>query len=362
MRAAEAILRTGRLLVADELGLGKTITALTLLAAPEARPAVAVVPPHLAEQWRREAAKFLPALRTLVINGKTTPDAAADLYVVSYFRLDAWARWLEGRVQTVIFDEAQELRRRGSQKYAGARRIVTGTRHRVGLSATPIYNYGGEFWNVFAILAPDALGSREEFLAEWCGADTRDNREPKLRDPHAFGAYLREHGLMVRRTKRDVGRELPALSRVVETVAHDDAPLTAVAPRMRELARRILDQDGTPFELMRAAQDLSSEARQATGIAKAGAVADFVRLLVEETGERVVLFGWHRAVYDIWTERFEGIPLAWHTGTETPAHKRRELDRFIAGEARILIMSLRSGAGVDGLQHVCARAVIGELD
>src|SRR5690606_9105578 len=32
------------------------------------------------------------------------------------------------------------------------------------------------------------------------------------------------------------------------------------------------------------------------------------------------------------------------------------------GDSQVLIMSLRSGAGVDGLQHVCRTVVFGELD
>ncbi len=36
--------------------------------------------------------------------------------------------------------------------------------------------------------------------------------------------------------------------------------------------------------------------------------------------------------------------------------------RFIAGEAKVLIMSLRAGAGLDGLQGSCNIVVFGELD
>ena len=38
------------------------------------------------------------------------------------------------------------------------------------------------------------------------------------------------------------------------------------------------------------------------------------------------------------------------------------MQRFKAGEAKVLIMSLRAGAGIDGLQHVCSTVVFGEID
>ena len=91
-------------------------------------------------------------------------------------------------------------------------------------------------------------------------------------------------------------------------------------------------------------------------------VAELVRLLLEEEDEPIVLFGWHRDVYNIWAERFEDLKPAWYTGTETPAQKTAEAERFLAGDTKLLIMSLRSGSGLDGLQKVSSRVVIGELD
>ncbi len=38
----------------------------------------------------------------------------------------------------------------------------------VGLSGTPIYNNGGEIWNVVNILDFHFLGSWESFSREWC--------------------------------------------------------------------------------------------------------------------------------------------------------------------------------------------------
>jgi SNF2 family DNA or RNA helicase len=101
--------------------------------------------------------------------------------------------------------------------------------------------------------------------------------------------------------------------------------------------------------------------RQATGLAKAPHVADFVRLLVE-SGERVILFGWHHAVYRIWEERLSDLGVAWYTGTESATKKDAEFSRFLRKEVPILVMSLRAGAGLDGLQHGCRTLVFGELD
>jgi SNF2 family DNA or RNA helicase len=361
LRVAHALRRTGRLLCADELGLGKTVTALAALAAVDAWPAIAVVPPHLARQWQREAARFLPDLRTHIASAMRPYTVDTDLLILPYSKARGWGHHLHGHARAVIFDECQELRRTGTRKYEACEAIAWSAQYRLGLSATPIYNYGGEFWAVFNILAPGVLGNWGEFVRAWC-IESYDRTKTRVADPAAFGSYLREQGLMIRRTRAQVARELPGLTRLVEWVGYDERQFQRESKGALDLARRIMERQGSNFDLLRASQELSALARLATGVSKAPAVAQFVRMLVETTNEPVVLFGWHRAVYDYWDVALKTLGVAWYTGHETPAKKDREIQRFCRGEAKVLIMSLRAGQGVDGLQKVCHRAVIGELD
>ena len=188
---------------------------------------------------------------------------------------------------------------------------------------------------------------------------------------------------MLRRTRQEVGRELPPLTRVPHYVDAHLGALHEVSAACRELALYILGQGEKPEHLLRpvqegdegdpveassrnsghllASRELSWRLRQATGLAKAPFVADFVRMIVE-SGERVVLYGWHREVYRIWMERLANLSPVLYTGSETPREKDVAKEDFLAGRARILVMSLRSGAGLDGLQAACRTVVHGELD
>jgi len=114
-------------------------------------------------------------------------------------------------------------------------------------------------------------------------------------------------------------------------------------------------------DAMRAGEELSWRVRQATGIAKAPYVADFTKLLLE-SGENVVLYGWHREVYSIWMERLKEFGPAMFTGTESSRQKEAAKQRFLSGDTKLLVMSLRAGAGLDGLQGRCRVLVFGELD
>jgi hypothetical protein len=173
---------------------------------------------------------------------------------------------------------------------------------------------------------------------------------------------MRESGLMLRRTRRDVGRELLPLNKCVEPIDADMAALDAVSVNCAELARSIL-KHGEAFrgQKMQQSEEFSNLLRQATGIAKAPYVAEYVRLLLDGE-QRVVLYGWHREVYSIWMDRLKEFKPVLYTGSESPAQKEAAKRAFISGESRVLIISLRAGAGLDGLQHACRTIVFGELD
>lgn len=174
-----------------------------------------------------------------------------------------------------------------------------------------------------------------------------------------MGTYLREQHVLLRRLKSDVGQELPKVSRIVEYVDYDAKAVHSVEELAHRLAIRATT--GSFVERGQAVRELDMMVRQATGVSKARAVARFVRLLVE-AGESVLLLGWHRAVYELWLEELADLEPAMYTGSETTGKKNREKERFLNGETPVLIMSLRSGAGIDDLQHRCSVAVFGELD
>lgn len=373
--AAEMLEVREGLLLADDLGLGKTVTAICSMVRPGNLPVLVVCPAHLPRQWRKMIKRFAPALTTHILKKGTPYDLAPkrrkpqleliesplpDVIITSYHKLRGWAESLAGQVKFVVYDECQALRSPGTAIYQAANHVAGRTPRRLGLSATPIHNYGHEFHHVISVLAPEALGEYGEFIREWCTAES--GGKARLNDPKEFGAYLRREGLMLRRTRADVGRELPPLTKVVHEVESDAKALDAIKGNAVELAKIVLrHNEQFKGQKMQAAGEFDALMRQATGIAKAPYVVEFVKLLLE-SGEPVVLWGWHRAVYDIWMQGLADFKPAMYTGSESAKQKDEAIARFVSGETQVLIMSLRSGAGVDGLQGHCHTGVFGEID
>lgn len=355
------LLANPRTLLADEMGLGKTVQALSCLAASGSLPALIVVPPHLMRNWEAETSRFLRVNgkepRVCTIKGlKPYALPEADIYLIHYLLLRGWKNVLpEIGFRAVVFDEIQELRHGGTEKYSAASLLAESCERVIGLSGTPIYNKGAEIWNVINILDYHCLGDWESFTRAWC--DGYGNHI--VRDPKLLGEHLRREGLILRRTKEQVLKELPPKRRLVQEIDSDDKVY-------RELMRPVMEKMGSlkallPDDKERALleEEISRAERQATGVAKAPFVAAFVRALLD-SGEQVLLFAHHHAVMDIYKKELSAYRPVFITGRETTEQKERSVTKFMQGETALCVISLRSASGLNLQRATCV--VFGELD
>ncbi len=356
-QAAAIAVSHGALLLGDDVGLGKTISAAATMTGGAPMPAAVVVQPHLADQWAKRLEEFT-TLRVHIIKGTKPYDLpTADAYIFRYSNIAGWVDLIaHGFFKSVIYDEVQELRHgRGTAKGAACAVASEAADLIMGLTATPIYNYGDEIHSVMEFVKPDLLGRRDEFVREWC------NNQKVVKEPDGLGAYLRDTGYFLRRTEDDptVDAAMPPPNVIDFEVEWDAGAAAAEEALTRQLAMTVLR--GGFVEAGKAARELDLKMRQLTGVAKARAVAAYVRLLLQDS-PRVLLAGWHRDVYSIWEEELAAFKPVLYTGSETAAGKGRSVEAFTTGDSRVMMISLRSGAGLDGLQFFCTDVVFGELD
>ena len=351
-----------RCLLADEMGLGKTVQALAWLAAEKQLPALIVPPPHLTLNWQEEALRFLRVEgrppRIHVIHGLQPYELPpAELYIMHYLLLRGWKEALSSLpVRSVIFDEVQELRHSGTEKYSAASLLSEAVEHVIGLSGTPIYNGGGEIWNVVNILDFHFLGDWESFSREWCsGYGNRLVLKPEL-----LGQYLKREGMMLRRTKADVLQQLPPKRRLVQELDWNDRVYAKLMqPILPKLTRWQQDGELSPSQRALLEDSISQQARLATGVAKAPYVCQFVRALLEY-GEKVLLFAHHHDVMDRYQQELKAYSPGFITGRETVAQKERTVTRFMEGKTDLVCVSLRAASGLNLQRATCV--VFGELD
>lgn len=187
-KPVQKLLNTGalRLLIADEVGLGKTIEAglvwTELEARRQANRVLVVCPSGLLSKWRREMEERFgfdlaeldpPALDDLLgrLEGDRLPHRAA--YVCSIERLRIWkgaerATALDLNFDLIIVDEAHSFRNSDTRTYELGEHLSAWADALVMLSATPVNLRNRDLYNLLSILVPgefEDLDSLEERLA-----------------------------------------------------------------------------------------------------------------------------------------------------------------------------------------------------
>jgi len=212
--------------LADDMGLGKTVQVLALLQErlkerKGKKPTLVVAPKSLTFNWRAEAERFTPGLRSLDYSGvdrtklaKKVPEQ--DLVVTTYgtLRQDA-AFFKDVEFDYVILDEAQAIKNPQSQVAKAARLLRAD--HRLVLTGTPVENHLGELWSLFEFLNPGMLGRSSIFRTLFTGrADLTIDDERRKTLARALKPFF------LRRTKEQVLRDLPEKSEQVIWCELDD--------------------------------------------------------------------------------------------------------------------------------------------
>ena len=226
----------GRALLADEVGLGKTIEAGLVLSEYLLRGrvsrALVLAPPTLVGQWREElAGKF-------AIETRGTDDAApwdGDGVVVASLATARSDRHRDGVVarpwDLVIVDEAHTLKNHRTESYALVERLKT--RFLLLLTATPVENRVEELYNLVSLLRPGHLGGRAEFVRRFANGGGRISEAGRAE----LRGLLAE--VMVRNTRALSGVALPprfARTLLVAPGAEEHGLYEALAGALRSLA------------------------------------------------------------------------------------------------------------------------------
>jgi len=177
-------------ILADEVGLGKTIEAGILLSqrwAERRRHLLVICPANLRKQWGQELADkfFLPSaiLETKTFNeeikrGNLNPFDQRKIVLCSY----QFARTKDAYIRQtpwdlVVIDEAHRLRNvyKASNKIANAIRAAIADRPKTLLTATPLQNSLLELYGLVSIIDEFTFGDLRSFRSQFSRMNTPDD-------------------------------------------------------------------------------------------------------------------------------------------------------------------------------------------
>ena len=204
-------------ILADDMGLGKTLQTLTWLGwlkernTKNPKPSLVICPASVLHNWRREAEKFTPDLKVLVLESgaarhnlrKQIPQK--DIIVTNYALLRRDLEELQKfDFRAVILDEAQFIKNPGAQVTQSVKQLKS--EYRIALTGTPLENRLLDLWSIVDFVQPGYLGTQEHFLETYEPRGENAPSEQRI-GRKRLSAKLRP--LLLRRLKKHVAKDLP---------------------------------------------------------------------------------------------------------------------------------------------------------
>jgi len=363
-------------ILADDMGLGKTVQALAHICIEKAagrldRPCLVVAPTSLIPNWRNEATRFAPHLRVLAMHGpqrkmRFGEMTTHDILLTTYPLLHRDAKiLLAQKYHLVILDEAQNIK--NPKAHATQVAQLFDTRHRLCLSGTPLENHLGEVWSLFNFLLPGYLGDEARFKRNWrTPIEKNADKERQKMLSRRIAPFL------LRRTKDNVAKELPAKTEITRSVELDGTQrdlYESIRLAMNEKVRREISKKGLArsrivilealLKLRQVCCDprLLKQERQYT-TADSAKLTQLLEMLTEliEEGRRVLLFSQFTSMLAIIESEIQERKIPYVKLTGQTQDRATPVATFQAGQVPLFLISLKAGG--TGLNLTAADTVI----
>lgn len=247
----------GKLIVGDQMGLGKTLQALTYCAMQKQRMIV-VCPKNVQGNWIKEAVRFIPSwFKGYTLEGtprnlrevmRYNEPADFRLVTINYTNidtLDVFAEWFAGlefddetlevtsyaHDVAIVVDESHRIKETKSKSTKTLLRMGQYAQTRFAMSGTPIKNSAGEVWAQLEFVRPGYIASRSVLAGRYTPASIR---QQMVRD-----------GVYMGRTLESAGVVLPAKTSIVVDVPMpdvEDPVIESIGDISRERARFCRDR------------------------------------------------------------------------------------------------------------------------
>ncbi|NXG30272.1 ZRAB3 endonuclease, partial [Dromaius novaehollandiae] len=320
-----ALQRNGRLqfinfcfLFFSQMGLGKTIQAIAISYYYKKEwPLLIVVPSSLRYPWVDEMEKWIPELSPddiSIIQNKTDTGriSTSKVTILGYGLLTTDARTLVDTLyrqnfKVIVIDESHYMKSRNATRSKILLPIVQKAVRAILLTGTPALGRPEELFMQIEALFPRRFGTWSEYAKKYCNARVRFFGKRTHWDCRGASNLEELHQLlneiMIRRLKNDVLTQLPP--KVRQRIPFD-LPQAAAKDLNTTFAEweklmRSLNSDATESHFVQV-MSLITRMYKETAIAKAGAVKDYIKMMLENDKLKFLVFAHHLSMLQACTE------------------------------------------------------------
>ena len=356
-----------RLIIGDQMGLGKTSQAVAIVEALKSFPALVICPSTLKLNWLRE---FLTVSgrKSIILNNnvKTTfmrfyEAGMADVFIVNYeslkkyfvksidapegkpFTLRHVTFWETiNEFKSVIIDESHRVKSFGAQQTKFTRGIAAGKEVVLALTGTPVINSPADLVAQLGIIDRiNDLGGYKYFVKRYCSGTKGASNLKELNYNLNMNCY---YG----RKKSEVLKDLPPKMRQVILCEISEEQRKEYKLAEADLRQYLAQFRGkTKEEITKAMRGevmvRMSNLKNISARGKISAVKEYIDDVIAE-GEKIVLFGHLHEVIDKVKAHYKN-PLTI-TGADSTEQRQKNIDAFQNDPKQKLIICGIQAAGV----------------
>uniref|UniRef100_A0A1A8V380 Zinc finger RANBP2-type containing 3 n=1 Tax=Nothobranchius furzeri TaxID=105023 RepID=A0A1A8V380_NOTFU len=372
-----ALSRNGRCMIADEMGLGKTVQAIAVAYAYRQEwPLLVVVPSSLKYPWIEELERWIPELQPgdicLVENKSHIMGiSSSKVTVLGYGLLTTDARPLvealtRQRFAVVVVDESHYLKSRNAARTKILVPLIQSATRSILLTGTPALGRPEELFMQIDALYPRRFGTWTDYAKKYCNAHYRyfgTRRQWDCRGASNLEElHQRLSQIMIRRLKADVLSQLPPKTRQripfdlpKEAAKEASASFAEWERLMKGLGSGVTTTDNPFTQVM----GLVTQMYKQTAVAKAGAVKDYIKMMLEAEQLKLLVFAHHLTMLQACTEAVIEAKVGYiRIDGSVPSSERIQLvHKFQSDpETRVAVLSIQAAG--QGLTFTAASHVV----
>ena len=325
-----------RFLLADEMGVGKTIQAISLCYLyREDWPVLIVCPGSMKYLWKGEIQTWLgfKDYRINILNSsKQKISEEAYFYIISYDLVSHILKKLKKmKFNFVILDEAHCIKNRDTIRAKNILPIAIRAKRLILMTGTPLLAKPLEGYPLLYALRPDLFPYFKQYAYRYCDPQPTPFGISWSGTSNTKELHWLLSTLMVRRLKKEVLNKLPPKRRQKVEIKTDEE----ILEKIKETRIKIKGRNGT------------LQAYTLTSTAKKDGVCEYVHDILSDSEEKIIVFAYHHEMMNSLEDLLHKDKIDYiRIDGSTKQDKRYEYVKYFQQkkECRVAIVSIIAGS------------------